>query len=545
MNKCLFLMVCLTIVLSSCKMTLKDIVKEAEQATFVIYTYDEYGTPKGIGSGFFIDKEGTGITNYHVLDGAVKAVLKTSDEEKYEINQVIASDRKWDIAKFTIRNDKNKTFNYLKFSNKEIEKGDQVYNISSPMGLEASVSEGIVSSLRSDGQHGNIIQVTAPISSGSSGSALLDKDGKVFAVATFKYNQGESLNFGVAINEEKLDMLEENEFAKRNSKFNRKDNFIILNVSNSGDQNVVLNALEFKDDATIAYFSYTNLDMSADHMLIWTKLGEGDKGFLIHDLDNNKKYYITSSSIGTDKENGTSVPLASNYKFKVFFPPIKNIPSNIDIVEGYEPKSWQFRNICIDEYKDNWEIDMNAYQKEYAYSNMHEGHLADAENLFLAMLDEDPEDLQALNAMGIISFVLENYSNAEVYFTRAIEAHPNNSTGYLNRSQIYQLRGDNQLALRDLTQAVNNSAQPDDYYKRALLYIKLKEWEKAEKDLDKVIKTEDFKRDAEPYVYRAICKAQQRKRQAACKDIEVAYNLTNDKELEDMLQKMWNDCGCY
>ena len=538
-------MVCLTIVLSSCKMTLKDIVKEAEQATFVIYTYDEYGTPKGIGSGFFIDKEGTGITNYHVLDGAVKAVLKTSDEEKYEINQVIASDRKWDIAKFTIKNDKNKTFNYLKFSNKEIEKGDKVYNISSPMGLEASVSEGIVSSLRSDGQHGNIIQVTAPISSGSSGSALLDQDGKVFAIATFKYNQGESLNFGVAINGEKLDLLEENEFAKRNSKFNRKDNFIILNVPNSGDQNVVLNALEFKDDATIAYFSYTNLDMSADHMLIWTKLGEGDKGFLIHDLDNNKKYYITSSSIGTDKENGTSVPLASNYKFKVFFPPIKDIPSNIDIVEGYEPKSWQFRNICIDEYKDNWEIDMNAYQKEYAYSNMHEGHLADAENLFLAMLDEDPEDLQALNAMGIISFVLENYSNAEAYFTKAIEAHPNNSIGYLNRSQIYQLRGDNQSALRDLTQAVNNSAQPDDYYKRALLYIKLEEWEKAEKDLDKVIKTEDYKRTADPYAFRAICKMKQRKREAACKDIEIAYNLTNDKELEKTLQQMWNDCGCY
>ena len=538
-------MVCLTIVLSSCKMTLKDIVKEAEQATFVIYTYDEYGTPKGIGSGFFIDKEGTGITNYHVLDGAVKAVLKTSDEEKYEINQVIASDRKWDIAKFTIKNDKNKTFNYLKFSNKEIEKGDKVYNISSPMGLEASVSEGIVSSLRSDGQHGNIIQVTAPISSGSSGSALLNHDGKVFAVATFKYNQGESLNFGVAINEEKLDLLEENEFAKRNSKFNRKDNFIILNVPNSGDQNVVLNALEFKDDATIAYFSYTNLDMSADHMLIWTKLGEGDKGFLIHDLDNNKKYYITSSSIGTDKENGASVPLASNYKFKVFFPPIKDIPSNIDIVEGYEPKSWQFRNICIDEYKDNWEIDMNAYQKEYAYSNMHEGHLADAENLFLAMLDEDPEDLQALNAMGIISFVLENYSNAEAYFTKAIEAHPNNSIGYLNRSQIYQLRGDNQSALRDLTQAVNNSAQPDDYYKRALLYIKLEEWEKAEKDLDKVIKTEDYKRTADPYAFRAICKMKQRKREAACKDIEIAYNLTNDKELEKTLQQMWNDCGCY
>lgn len=73
----------------------------------------------------------------------------------------------------------------------------------------------------------------------------------------------------------------------------------------------------------------------------------------------------------------------------------------------------------------------------------------------------------------------------------------------------------------------------------------MKEWEKAEKDLDKVIKTEDYKRNAEPYVYRAICKMQQRRKQAACKDIEIAYNLTNDKDLENTLQKMWNDCGCY
>lgn len=545
MRMCLFFIVACLIAFFSCKPGLKDIVEEAEQATFIIYTYDEYGSPSGTGSGFFIDGDGTGITNYHVLDGAVKAILKTSDGEKYEINQVVASDRKWDIAKFTIRNEKNKSFSYLKFANKEVEKGDKVYNISSPMGLEASVSEGIVSSLRNDGQHGSTIQITAPISSGSSGSALLDEDGKVFAVATFKYNRGENLNFGVAIDEEKLELMDGNDFVKRNSKFNKKDNFIILNVPNSGDQNVVLNALEFKDDATIAYFSYTNLDMSVDYMLIWTKLGEGDKGFLIHDLDNDKKYYITSSSIGTDKENGTPVPLASNYKFKVFFPPIRNIPSNIDIVEGYEPKSWKFRNICLDEYKDNWEIDMDAYQKEYAYSNMHEGHLRDAENLFLAILDDNPEDLQALNAMGIISFVLENYNNAEVYFTRAIEAHPNNSTGYLNRSQIYQLRGDNQAALRDLTQAVNNSAQPDDYYKRALLYIKLEEWGKAEKDLDKVTKTEDYKRIAEPYAYRAICKMQQRRKKAACKDIEIAYNLTTDKDLENTLQKMWSDCGCY
>ena len=86
------------IIFSACKPSLKDIVKDTEQATFIIYTYDEYGTPKGTGSGFFIDRKGTGITNYHVLDGAVKAVLKTSDGERYEIDQVDIQDEKVDIG---------------------------------------------------------------------------------------------------------------------------------------------------------------------------------------------------------------------------------------------------------------------------------------------------------------------------------------------------------------------------------------------------------------------------------------------------------------
>ena len=84
--------ICMTLV--SCKPNLKEIVNDTEKATFIIYAYDEYGSPKGTGSGFFIDSKGVGITNYHVLDGAVKAILKTSDEKEYEIDQVLASDRK-------------------------------------------------------------------------------------------------------------------------------------------------------------------------------------------------------------------------------------------------------------------------------------------------------------------------------------------------------------------------------------------------------------------------------------------------------------------
>ena len=81
---------------TSCQRSLKSIVKEAEKATFIIYTYDEFGSPRGSGSGFFIEKTGIGITNYHVLDGAVKAVIKTTDNAEYEIEQVIASNQQWD-----------------------------------------------------------------------------------------------------------------------------------------------------------------------------------------------------------------------------------------------------------------------------------------------------------------------------------------------------------------------------------------------------------------------------------------------------------------
>ena len=75
--------------------------------------------------------------------------------------------------------------------------------------------------------------------------------------------------------------------------------------------------------------------------------------------------------------------------------------------------------------------------------------------------------------------------------------------------------------------------------------MKLEEWLKAEMDFDKVIETEDYKYEAEPYVYRAICKSNQGNKREACNDIEIAYNLTNDKELEKNLQTLWNDCGCY
>ena len=170
MKRNLFLPILFLLCMVSCKKNLKTIIAETEDATFIIYTFDEYGSPSGSGSGFFIDKEGTGITNYHVLDESVKAILKTKEGQIYEIDKVTASDKQWDIVKFSTKHDPSEKFAYLDFSRRKAENGDRIYNISAPLGLEQTISEGIVSSLRQD-SHGEIIQITAPISPGSSGSA--------------------------------------------------------------------------------------------------------------------------------------------------------------------------------------------------------------------------------------------------------------------------------------------------------------------------------------------------------------------------------------
>lgn len=316
------LLICLSLV--SCKKSIKDIIADTEDATFVVYTYNCFGSPQGIGSGFFIDDNGIGITNYHVLDGAIKASIKTSDGSEYEIDRVLASDKDWDILKFSIKNPEHKSFETLDFRNKEMEKGDIVYNISNPLGLESTVSEGIVSSLREDSQHGNTVQITAPISPGSSGSALLDRQGKVFAVATFLKEGGQNLNFGVSITSEKIANLQKNDFVEDNVRFNKNENLIILNVPSQKGSDVMLNAIEFTPSATIGYFTYTNLQLGfGESMSIWTNTDpKAGKVFTIEDNDTSRKYHIQSSTIGTDRGTGTSVPLASSYSFKVFFEPI-------------------------------------------------------------------------------------------------------------------------------------------------------------------------------------------------------------------------------
>jgi uncharacterized protein (TIGR02145 family) len=188
----------LSFITTFCQSTLlSKAIQKDMPAVFVIKTYDSDGSPLGLGTGFFIDSTGTGITNYHVLAGAKQAEIFLQDDRNYKISYTDGEDKDHDIIRFHIAkfNNNKPKFKYLKISNKLPQIGEDVFTIGNPDGLSFTASNGIVSSVRDDEEMGLIIQTTAPISKGSSGSPLLNIKGEVIGIITFNLKEGQNLNF--------------------------------------------------------------------------------------------------------------------------------------------------------------------------------------------------------------------------------------------------------------------------------------------------------------------------------------------------------------
>ena len=140
----LSMLVCLVTVLllASCTQSLQQIVEKVEPATFTVYTYDEYGIPAGTGSGFFIESTGVGVTNWHVLDKSIKAVIKTPDGVQYEIDSVMCASSKKDILVFRIKNKANTVFKTVRFS-KTNQKRVNLCIISAPLWVWSQVYQKV------------------------------------------------------------------------------------------------------------------------------------------------------------------------------------------------------------------------------------------------------------------------------------------------------------------------------------------------------------------------------------------------------------------
>jgi len=175
---------------------LPEIIKKVQPSTVLILTYDEDGKVKAQGSGFFISKNGDIITNRHVIEDASKAEIKIGEGKVYAITGIVAEDKEYDLIRASV-DIAPELVNPIKLSYSIPEVGEKVIVIGSPLGLEKTVSDGIVSAVREIPRFGKIIQITAPLSPGSSGSPVVNLKGEVIGIATFQILEGQNLNFAV------------------------------------------------------------------------------------------------------------------------------------------------------------------------------------------------------------------------------------------------------------------------------------------------------------------------------------------------------------
>jgi len=183
---------------------LPTLIKIINPSVVIVFAYDDKGEFLKLGSGFFISQNGDIVTNYHVLQGASSAEVKTSDGKTYPIIDIVAFDEQNDIIRLSV-DIPSQYVHPLSLSATVPEVGERIIVYGSPLGLEKTVSDGIVSAIRDIPDFGKVIQITAPISPGSSGSPVLNMQGEVIGIATFQMVEGQNLNF--AIPSEKITSL--------------------------------------------------------------------------------------------------------------------------------------------------------------------------------------------------------------------------------------------------------------------------------------------------------------------------------------------------
>jgi len=183
------------------KQDIPTIAKAARGAivTIVMARDDE---PIARGTGFLVKPDGAIMTDYHVIASGNAAVAKFADGTILPVDGVLATDKVRDLAIIKIH---GKNFPTLALGNsKQLQVGDEVVAIGNPLGLELTVSNGILSGVRTDEKEsGELLQITAPISHGSSGGPLFNMFGEVIGINSGYLEGGENLNFAIPVNDAK------------------------------------------------------------------------------------------------------------------------------------------------------------------------------------------------------------------------------------------------------------------------------------------------------------------------------------------------------
>ena len=196
----------------------RDLVKVIGEAVVQVRT------PSGLGSGFVINEDGFLMTNFHVIEGETQISVEVYhqkggelDRKSYKQVRIIAINKFEDLALLKIEDkDAPKFKHVLLGSSDALAVGERVFAIGSPLGLERTVTEGILSTKTRPLQGELYLQTTTQINPGNSGGPLFNMGGEVIGITNMKITFGEGLGFAIPIESVKFFLDHRDAFAYSN-----------------------------------------------------------------------------------------------------------------------------------------------------------------------------------------------------------------------------------------------------------------------------------------------------------------------------------------
>jgi S1-C subfamily serine protease len=172
-----------------------EIARLLKPSIVYIEVYDSEGNVLGSASGVIATGDGKIFTNYHVVEGASSAKVTFADGRILSVLNIAGYDPKYDAVVLKVDADNLQPARFNSSDSAQI--GDEIYTLGNPLGLEDTISDGLISTLNRVVDGDTFIQISAPISPGSSGGALINEQGEVIGITTAGLTDGQNLNFAI------------------------------------------------------------------------------------------------------------------------------------------------------------------------------------------------------------------------------------------------------------------------------------------------------------------------------------------------------------
>ena len=430
--------------------TLPDLVRRIKPSAVAIQTFDSRGEALSRGSGFFIDTDRV-VTNRHVIESAYRAEILSSSGAIYPVKGVLAVDAEGDLALLKIDAPAG-VIRPLSLERTSPQEGESVVVIGNPFGLEGSVTNGIVSAVRDIPTFGRIIQITAPISPGSSGSPVVNMQGQVLGVATLQITGGQSINF--AIPSERISQLQTGNLTSLGDL-----------VAASG-RNKRARAVQFfrdglsflsKDDCekALPYFEKA-VDSDSNYAEAWAQAGFCNEKLGRHTeaIDASKK----AVALRPSAESFFNIGLASFYlkqykeSAEAYRQAFKLEPYNAAdayYALGLTYREWAKPDEEIQAYKQAIKLkpDYTSAYERLGARYLRSKKYAEAIEVFKQLSVLKPGNASAPNNMGEAYLELGKLNEALEAFKQAIRLKPDSGRAYFNLGKCFLAMGNKNAAV--------------------------------------------------------------------------------------------------